>query len=289
VRALEAAREVYAKGPAPAVGGPALDPPTPAQRQADALALVAETALAKGLDPGPVSERYQVVIHVDGATLADPGQPGQSVLEDGGNVSAETSRRLACDATRVVMHHAADGQVLDVGRRTRAIPPALRRALQTRDKGCRFPGCEVRHAQGPHLHHWANGGPTRLENLTLLCRFHHRAVHEEGYQVERDADGSLRFRTPRGWPIPEVPPAPPLPPDPMQALVATNRANGHAIHAKTGCPEWYGERLDLPWAISVLHPAANPPAPPVRQLGSLASGPGNGLGIEGVCSVYAHG
>ena len=85
-------------------------------------------------------------------------------------------------------------------------------------------------------------------------------VHEEGYQVERDAEGTLLFRTSRGWPIPEVPPAPSLPPEPMQALVATNRRNGHAIDARTGCPAWYGERLDLGWAISVLHPAANPPA-----------------------------
>src|SRR5262249_14405126 len=152
-----------AKNSAPAVGGPELDPPTAAQRQADALALVAETALAKGLDPGPGSERYQVVVHVDATALADPGQLGQSVLEAGGNVSAETSRRRACDATRVVMRHADDGSVLDVGRRTRAIPPALRRALQARDKGCRFPGCGVRHVQGHHLHHWANGGSTRLE------------------------------------------------------------------------------------------------------------------------------
>src|SRR5262245_54357833 len=123
------------EGPGATVGGPALDPPTAAQRRADALALVAETALSKGLDPGPGSERYQVVVHVDAAALADPDQPGQSVLEDGGNVSAETSRRLACDATRVVMHHTSDGQVLDVGRRTRAIPPALRRGPQARARG----------------------------------------------------------------------------------------------------------------------------------------------------------
>ena len=98
-----------------------------------------------------------------------------------------------------------------------------------------------------------------MENLVLLCRFHRRVVHEEGYQVERDAEGSLLFRTPRGWSIPEIPPMPPLPRDPMRALVATNRANGHAIDAWTGCPAWYGERLDLGWAIGVLHPVANPP------------------------------
>jgi len=160
----------------------------------------------------------------------------------------------------VVLHHAGDGSVLDVGRRTRAIPPALRRALQARDRGCRFPGCLVRHAQGHHLHHWANGGPTRLDNLALLCRRHHGAVHEEGYQVARDTDGTLRFRTPGGRPIPEVPAPSAVPPDPTQALVAAHRAHGLAIDERTLCPNWGGERLDLGWAIDVLHPAANPPA-----------------------------
>src|SRR5262249_52956233 len=138
-------------------------------------------------------------------------------------------------------------------------------------RGCRFPGCGVRHAQGHHLHHWANGGPTRLANLTLLCRFHHRAVHEEGYQAERDAEGTLLFRTPRGWPIPEVPPPPPLPRDPMRALMAGNRANAPAIAARAGCREWSGEKLALPWAISVLPPAANSPSPLVSSF--RTSGP----------------
>jgi hypothetical protein len=149
------------------------------------------------------------------------------------------------------MRDAGDDRVLDVGRRTRTIPPALRRALQARDRGCRFPGCGVRHAQGHHIHHWANGGPTRLDNLAFLCRRHHRAVHEEGYRIERDAGGTLRF-------IPEVPALPAVPPDPMQALVAAHLARGLAIDARTGCPSWLGERLDLAWAIDVLHPAANP-------------------------------
>jgi hypothetical protein len=165
----------------------------------------------------------------------------------------------ATDPSYLVLHHVADGQVLDVGRRTRTIPPALRRALQARDRGCRFPGCGVRHAQGHHVHHWANGGPTRLDNLALLCRRHHRAVHEEGYQVERDGDGRLHFRTPRGRPIPEVPAAPAVPGDPVWALVTANRARGLVIGARTGCPSWGGERLDLGYAIDVLHPAANPP------------------------------
>src|SRR5262245_46570474 len=117
------------------------DSPTLGQQQADALALVAETALHQGMDPGTPGERYQVVVHVDAAALADPDQPGQSVLEEGTRVSAETSRRLACDATRVVMRHDEDGQLVEVGARTRTIPPALRRGRHHRDRGCRFPGC----------------------------------------------------------------------------------------------------------------------------------------------------
>ena len=108
------------------------------QQQADALALLAETALHHGLDPGAPGERYQVVVHVDAAVLADPDQSGQSVLEDGAHVPAETARRLACDASRVVMRHDDDGRVVEIGARTRTIPPALRRALHHRDRGCRF-------------------------------------------------------------------------------------------------------------------------------------------------------
>src|SRR5207247_3789677 len=121
-------------------GDPSAETPTPAQQQADALALLAETALHHGLDPGAPGERYQVVVHVDAAALADPDQPGQSVLEGGTHVSAETSRRLACDASRVVMRHDEDGRLLEVGARTRTIPPALRRARPHRGPGCALPG-----------------------------------------------------------------------------------------------------------------------------------------------------
>jgi hypothetical protein len=255
VRALEAARAALSPR-----GRTVGDPPTAGQQQPDALGLVAETALEHGLGADPRSERHQVVVHVDAAVLADPGQPGQSVLEDGARVSAETSRRLACEATRVAVRHGADGAVLDVGRRTRTVPPALRRALEARDRGCRFPGCGLRRVQSHHIHHWANGGPTRLTNLLLLCPRHHRAVHEEGYTVVRDADGTLHFRTPQGWAIPEVPAPPPVPRDQAMTLVATNRAHGLAIGPRTALPHWCGERLDLGWAIDVLHPACNPAA-----------------------------
>jgi hypothetical protein len=111
---------------------------------------------------------------------------------------------------------------VEVGARTRTIPPALRRALHHRDRGCRFPGCGVPFGQGHHIRHWANGGPTTLSNLAMLCRRHHRAVHEEGYQVERLSDGALRFCRPDGRLLPDVPAPPAIPDDPVQSLRARN-------------------------------------------------------------------
>jgi 5-methylcytosine-specific restriction endonuclease McrA len=237
-----------------------------AQRQADSLAMLAETALHQGLDPGAPGERYQVVVHVDAPALAEPDQPGQSVLEDGARVSAETSRRLACDASRVVMRHDDGGNLLEIGARTRTIPPALRRALHHRDRGCRFPGCGVSNGQGHHLHHWAHGGPTTLSNLALLCRRHHRAVHEEGYQAERGPDGTLRFRRPDGRPLPEVPPPAAVPADPVEALRARHDSQGLRIDARTACAGWLGERLNVVWAIDVLHPLAQRARPSPASL-----------------------
>ncbi|MEK7836757.1 MAG: DUF222 domain-containing protein, partial [candidate division NC10 bacterium] len=188
IQALAAARETLyqrARGTdaASSPGGVSAETPSRPQQQADALALLAETALHHGIDPGSPGERYQVVVHVDAPVLAEPEAPGQSVLEGGTHVSAETSRRLACDASRVMMRHDPDGRIVEVGARTRTIPPALRRALHHRDRGCRFPGCGLPFGQGHHIRHWADGGPTTLSNLAMLCRRHHRTVHEEGYQV----------------------------------------------------------------------------------------------------------
>src|SRR5437764_2565833 len=163
VQALTAAREaLYQHGRDADAGQVSVsaEAPTMVQQQADALALLAETALHHGIDPGAPAERYQVVVHVDAPVLADADAPGQSVLNDGAYMSAETSQRLACDASRVVMRHDPDGRILEVGARTRTIPPALRRALHHRDHGCRFPGCGLRFVQGHHIRHWAHGGPT---------------------------------------------------------------------------------------------------------------------------------
>jgi len=256
LRALDAARETLYQRPR--IADPDLAPPTRAQQQADALGLLAESALHHELDPGASGERYQVVIHVDTAVLTDPETPGQSELEEVGHVPAGTSQRLACDASRVVMRHGEQGRVVEVGARTRTIPPALRRALCHRDRTCRFPGCDVRVGQGHHLHHWAQGGPTTLSNLVLLCRRHHRAVHEEGYRVTRAADGALQFARPDGRPLLDVPPAPAMPADPVGSLERRHAAEGLRLHARSACPTWGGERLDVGWALAVLHPAAFP-------------------------------
>jgi 5-methylcytosine-specific restriction endonuclease McrA len=123
-------------------------------------------------------------------------------MEDGTHVSAETSARLACDASRTVMRHDEAGRIVEVAARNRTIPPALRRALQARDQGCRFPGCGSRFTEGHHIQHWARGGPTTLSNLALLCRRHHRAVHEKGFEIARGPDEALHFRRPGGELLP---------------------------------------------------------------------------------------
>jgi 5-methylcytosine-specific restriction endonuclease McrA len=206
-------------------------------QQADALTLLAEAGLHHCLDPGAPGERYQVVVHVDAPVLADAEAPGQSVLDGGTRVPAETSQRLACDATRVIMRHDPDGQIVEVGARTRTIPPAIRRALHHRDRGCRFPGCALPFGQGHHIRHWAQGGPTTLSNLAMLCRRHHRAVHEEGYQVERQPDGALRFRKPDGTVFADVPPPSAAPHDPVQALRMKHEIAGLRLHARTACSD----------------------------------------------------
>jgi Domain of unknown function (DUF222)/HNH endonuclease len=261
MQALAAARETLyqqSRGD-PANDVPVVTPST-AQLQADALALLAESALHHDLDPGAPGERYQVVVHVDASALADPAAPGQSVLEGGAHVPAETSRRLACDASRVVMRHDADGGVTEIGARTRTIPPAIRRALHHRDHGCRFPGCGVSFGQGHHIRHWAQGGPTTISNLAMLCRRHHRAVHEEGYQVERRPDGELKFRRPDGRLLPDVPPPRTVPDDPVRTLRGRNERAGLHLGVDTLRPSWLGEPLDVGYAISVLHPDALQPS-----------------------------
>jgi hypothetical protein len=176
---------------------------------AEAFVAMAERSLACSEDR-PSAERYQVVLHVDAGALAGEGEgAGGCHLDDGPALARDTARRLACDAS-VVLVSEIDGEPLSVGRRTRTIPPALRRALRTRDRGCRFPGCDRRRfVDAHHVRHWACGGETSVDNLVLLCRRHHRLVHEGGFSAECLADGAIRFRYPWGQPIPDVPRSPP--------------------------------------------------------------------------------
>ena len=189
------------------------EPTKPEQRRADAMGLLAERALAAGFGgtdqvSGSRAERYQVLLHVDEDTLSADREPGRSELEDGTRLSAESARRMACDSARVRIGHADDGSILSVGRKTRTVPPSLRRALEARDRGCRFPGCGLRFTDTHHVKHWADGGETSVRNLLLLCRKHHRAVHEGGVRVCLNHQGTVVFFAPNGNAMRGTPPRP---------------------------------------------------------------------------------
>ena len=266
-RALEAAADrLFRESVSAEQGTHMADQVNHAQRRADALGLVAEAALSASLDAGTAGERYQVVVHVSAETpIAAPavtasrrpsvGDLDAAIEVDHGalHVSAETSRRLACDASVVRIDHDATGGVLDVGRKTRTIPPSIRRALAARDTGCRFPGCTSRRCDAHHIEHWADGGATRIDNLLLLCRRHHRAVHEGGFQVVRNADGRLSSLRPDGHAIPPAPLLGEL--DPECTLVG-----GRGPIEPP--PVWDGSPFDLAWAIDVLY---RPPVLPEEK------------------------
>jgi hypothetical protein len=168
-----------------------------AQRRADALVTIAETELRHGPGPQSSSERYQVVVHVTAETLA---------ADQNGRCELDSGPRIACDGSLLRITDDAAGNPLDIGRKTRAVPPAMQRALRSRDSGCRFPGCtHDRFNDAHHIRHWANGGETSLDNLVLLCRRHHRLVHEGEFGVERIADGAIQFTRPDGRAIAEHP------------------------------------------------------------------------------------
>jgi len=257
MRAVEAASDVLYRERSPMPVGPAESQRQAAQRRADAIDLVAERALAAGFgaeDPktlsGSRADRTQVVLHVEPETLEAEGEPGMSELEDGTRVSRESSRRLSCDASLVRVTRAPDGQILNVGRRTRTVPPAVRRALEVRDRGCRFPGCGLRFTDAHHVVHWADGGDTSLQNTVLLCGHHHRLLHEGGWAVEWwGPDRRAAFRDPRGQLHVGRPPKPPgLEADPVQALVNRNHARGARPDPLTATPRWRYER-DIPDAV----------------------------------------
>ncbi len=152
------------------------------------------------------------------------------------------------------MTHNGEGRILNVGRKTRLISPALRRALTHRDHGCRFPGCGLRFCDAHHVKHWAEGGETRLDNLVLLCRRHHRCVHEEGYRVERGVDGEFRFFRPDGPEIPQAPVLPDVSDRGLAALASTLGEAGVDLDRMPFEPGWDGSALNLAWAVDALRP-----------------------------------
>lgn len=268
------------------------DRPPAGKARADALALVAESALKGRLDPGSSGDRYQVVVHVSEEELgaaeckaaecgcgvpagtsravevgrsAAPGTNGRVpagtpaasagvgawVGDSHLRVSAETARRIACDAGKVVMLERS-GEILSVGRKTRTIPQPIRRALEFRDQGCRFPGCTLRHCDAHHIEHWADGGETKLSNLVLLCRRHHRLLHEGGFSVRMTEDGAVRFLDRRGRQIEQSPTPLPVPADAARELIEHLEDAGILITGKESIPAWDGRPMDLRYVMESL-------------------------------------
>jgi hypothetical protein len=219
--------------------------------RADGMVALAESYLAGNPGTGNGGERFQVMLHVDQDPLAPDGTLA-GTLDDGTRVSAETLRRVACDCGLVAVGHDKTGTNLSIGRRSRSIPPAIRRALLLRDRGCAFPGCtHNRFLHGHHIQHWLHGGETSLDNLSLLCSHHHHLVHEGGWSVERTAEGDLCFRAPDGIALPTVP-ARKACEDALEFLHEWAEDRGLDIGADTDMPLWDGTRPDYDWAVAAL-------------------------------------
>ena len=202
----------------------------------------------------PLGEHFQVHVHLDLRQL-QPEQsaplPAHAAHNHDCPLSEKTLRRLGCEASRVAILHGDKGEILSVGRRSRGIPPALRRALRARDQGCRFPGCsEHRHVEAHHVEHWADGGETALSNLVELCHHHHRLIHEGGFSLRATADGEIMFFDPQGREIAASRPRVSLPGNPVQRLRDRQRHLG--IDWRSARSGWSGETLDINDAIAAL-------------------------------------
>ncbi|MCB1848127.1 MAG: HNH endonuclease, partial [Halieaceae bacterium] len=233
--------------------------------RADALARMAEHFLAtaaadpqlKGLKG---SERCQILLHVDINTLRRQGHVPDHVHEhchtDNDRwMSPQTARRLSCDASVVTVLEDEQGRVLNIGRRSRTVPPAMGRALAIRDRTCRFPGCcEARYVDAHHIQHWADGGATSLDNLVTLCRYHHRQLHRGCFSI-RDAgingEQRLIFFTPEGRTI-ESSLFPQFPRVSAETSAGALSAGAPDVDAETGVSRWQGEACDYGMAVEAL-------------------------------------
>jgi hypothetical protein len=251
VRAIEAARDEL--GPPPPERPDGLDASaseeydSPRARNADALVALAQSSLA---ERASTADAYQVVVHVDVDALSVSAETdGECRLEDGQPLPIAAARRLTCDGS-IVRALEKDGKTISMGRKTRTITPAMRRALRMRDGGCTFPGCTQRyHLDGHHVEHWADGGETDLDNLVHLCPFHHRLLHEGGFTVRRSGAG-FKFFAPNGRTIPQ---APRLPRGDCTTLVSSNaQRRVRATPSSLWPVESNGDNVDLRWSVEAL-------------------------------------
>jgi hypothetical protein len=216
-----------------------------ARRRADALVALADAGLAGGSRGRAGADRHQVMVHVDIGPLVKDSLDGRSELEDGTPLAPETIRRLGCDCS-IVTSLERDGEILSVGRKTRTISTPIRRALIARDRHCRFPGCTAKvWVDGHHIDHWVHDGETKLSNLILVCRVHHRAVHEYSYRVVPQGNEVTFFR-PDGTRIETPSPSTP------DKVVATNDAARLEIGPETCVPDWYGDPWDYDTTVARL-------------------------------------
>lgn len=215
----------------------------------DALVEMAEQVM-RGTSPERSPVDIVVTVPIESLTTTTD-DPIAATTKDGVCLSAETVRRLACDAGLITMVEDGAGNTVSVGRKTRTISSALWRAVIKRDQHCRFPGCCNKvYLDGHHAKHWANGGETSLENVLALCKYHHRFVHEYGYRVEMDERQQPTFCDARGRAVVEVVQRPPRR-ELGHSVIA--RANAPlAITASTAQPRWDGSKVDYEWIVDGL-------------------------------------
>jgi hypothetical protein len=251
---------------------------------ADGLVAIAESFLAGKIAGADDAEVYQVVVHAGTDVLTGPAAPGTAPgvvsagtspaadpgvsagtpaapaaarvpghpadparchVQDGPAISVTTAQMIACTAALSWMRHGDAGEILALGRRRRRPSSAIRRAARERDQcRCRFPGCESRRVDLHHIQHWINGGRTDLDNLISLCPWHHKVVHDRGYLIAASPCGDFAFYRPDGAPLP----ASPALPEPDGSISTAHDAD---VTEDTIVPAWYGERLDLDYAIAV--------------------------------------
>ena len=264
------------------------------QRRADALIAITEHYLASANSSSSIdsisslkgAERCQLIMHVRAGSLHNAAgtdlEADLGVSLDGRWLIPNAARRIACDAGLLVVEEDSVGNVLNIGRRSRIIPPAMSRALAIRDGGCQFPGCcETRYVEGHHIKHWADGGETKLDNLVTLCRYHHRELHKGSFflslkpeqinqvplklnnKLQRFAERLCFSKVDKYWNAPFN--------KTKDLVIAVNpekficaccdstelgktipRLIYNAIDEKTAMTKWAGERMDLEMAVDGL-------------------------------------